>query len=81
MGAAQNDLAKEWASMPMANDAEGMHRLKQLRSKFQQDLTKGAKVSKRGRQIANMSFKDITQEEALIQINKTHTNITRIVWY
>ena len=55
MGAAQNDLAKEWASMPMANDAEGMHRLKQLRSKFQQDLTKGAKVSKRGRQIANMS--------------------------
>ena len=33
MGAAQNDLAKEWASMPMANDAEGMHRLKQLRSK------------------------------------------------
>ena len=55
MGAAQNDLAKEWASMPMANDAEGMNRLKQLRSKFQQDLTKGAKVSKRGRQIANMS--------------------------
>lgn len=55
MGAAQNDLAKEWASIPMANDAEGMHRLKQLRSKFQQDLTKGAKVSKRGRQIANMS--------------------------
>ena len=55
MGAAQNDLAKEWASMPMANDAEGMHRLKQLRSKFQQDLTKGVKVSKRGRQIANMS--------------------------
>lgn len=55
MGAAQNDLAKEWASMPMANDAEGMSRLKQLRSKFQQDLTKGAKVSKRGRQIANMS--------------------------
>lgn len=55
MGAAQNDLAKEWASMPMANDAEGMHRLKQLRSKFQQDLTKGAKVSQRGRQIANMS--------------------------
>lgn len=55
MGAAQNDLAKEWASMPMSNDAEGMHRLKQLRSKFQQDLTKGAKVSKRGRQIANMS--------------------------
>ena len=55
MGAAQNDLAKEWASMPMANDAEGMNRLKQLRSKFQQDLTKGAKVSQRGRQIANMS--------------------------
>ena len=55
MGAAQNDLAKEWASMPMANDAEGMHRLKQLRSKFQQDLTKGVKVSQRGRQIANMS--------------------------
>ena len=55
MGAAQNELAKEWASMPMANDAEGMNRLKQLRSKFQQDLTKGAKVSKRGRQIANMS--------------------------
>lgn len=59
MGAAQNDLAKEWASMPMANDAEGMHRLKQLRSKFQQDLTKGAKVSKRGRQIANMSDNEL----------------------
>lgn len=32
-------------------------------------------------QIANMPFTNISQEEALIQINKTHTNITRIVWY
>lgn len=32
-------------------------------------------------QIANMSFKDMTQDEALIQINKTHTNIKHIVWY
>ena len=38
-------------------------------------------IYKDWRQIANMSFKDITQEEALIQINKIHTNITRIVWY
>lgn len=53
-----------------------------LKNYYNKDSTSlRAIIYKDWRQIANMSFKDITQEEALVQINKTHTNIKRIVWY
>lgn len=53
-----------------------------LKNYYNKDSTAlHAIIYKDWNQIANMPFKDITQEEALVQINKTHTNIKRIVWY